>query len=395
MRQYLEVDFSEEIIYAACHNLAYDTQCEFDRGPYIYELINLAPQKSRIMKAVLSTLVAQKEDRDALYQMCDISSMAARDGDEKARAALYARFDKNLKKGWKYCGDSAIIELDGVDGFLRMLDLRGRILLADPDDWEDSRLVDRYQEENPAMDVPALLKSAARKNSNVAFYVKMVTANKREPRKERIPYTYESVKQRIEGNRWYSAPLALKDLPVADLEMLARDFLTTTRPNQQLMYLWLFINHKFPFGHKAILQLLEKGAKGRLRSTAIQALSPFKHRAARRLFTENINGKDAYLYVLLLCENYKRGDQSLLTDLIQRTKNKDEIHSIAADMVDVFTRNPTADCLLPIEAVYEKLNCSFHREYLLDILLQCDVLPDRIREEMAFDSNIDIRDMVR
>lgn len=396
MKQYPEVGFSEEIMYAACHNLAYDQQCEYDRGHYIFELISLAPQKKRIFNAVWATLVREKSDDYGLNQMYDIAVIAAKAGDAKARSALYKRFEKSVKPGWSRYGSEAIIGLDGPEGVLKIADLRGRMLLADPEDWEDSFLVDDYQRQNPTIDIAAMLKSAAKKNKNIAFYLEAVYANSRlrEASKARVPYTYEFIKQSIETSTRFAIFPAIKDLTADQLHLLARDFLSETRPIQKQMYLRLFAKYRFPLGHKPILKLINEGAKGQNLDWAIQALSYFRHSSVRKLFDYNIRRKNGYWYLPLLNENYKDGDDLLLTDLVRKTRDKDKLDAIASDMRDIYVQNPTPDCTGPIEAMYEKLNCGLCRKDLLNILLQYDVLPERIRQEMAFDSNKETRELL-
>jgi hypothetical protein len=155
------------------------------------------------------------------------------------------------------------------------------------------------------------------------------------------------------------------------------------------MYLRVFSERKFPFGHQKILELCRRpdNHQDRLKYFAIEALSFFEHREVRAFFLENFAAKGGYDYLPLLELNYRKGDHLIITDLIEKARSQDVIHSMVFGLIDIYQANPTKACKKPLLAMYDKLNCGLHREDILKILYQNGVLPDKILREAVYDSD--------
>jgi hypothetical protein len=49
------------------------------------------------------------------------------------------------------------------------------------------------------------------------------------------------------------------------------------------------------------------------------------------------------------------------------------------------------ECKEPLEIIYDKMNCGLHRTDLVKILIENDVLSEKIRNEIQFDCNGETR----
>jgi hypothetical protein len=400
IKKYPLINFTKEIIYCATHNLAYDQQCEPSRARYIYEIICQSVHKDKIANAVLSELLIQKNNSYDLNQMCEIAVLCVLDGNQKARKIIYKRFEKNLLRGYTYCGNSALLEMDGMDGLLRIANLIGQILQRDPNDWEDGSREDYFQKEHPDIDVYKCLENAAKTNLNIKTYLNSIKENKRHSAtiRERKPYTYASVKEIIEHKDQKPVlSFIVRDLGKDDFIRLAKDFLQEDNPENQEQYLRIFAKYKFPLSYEPLLEIvIERRSKKTHRFFfAIQALSHFKADKIRTFVIGKLRTvNNAWEYLPLLERNYKKGDSQLLYNIISKTNNNDHIHNIADALVDIYNTNSTKDCKRPILAIYRKLTCSLHREYLIKILLANDILSKQMRNEINYDCNVDSRKLV-
>ncbi len=165
-----ETDFSDEIIQAAVRNFAYDPQSEGDRAFYITGLMELSGRKEKISQAVLKALLQENENYWDLDQLFDIAAILAKQGDDKAKEAIYKRYGHDTDR----CGDDAIVEIDGITGLKYIAEIRGKMFSEDKDKWDNSFFVDCFQEENPDINVYKELEKEAENNPYIKVYLETI-----------------------------------------------------------------------------------------------------------------------------------------------------------------------------------------------------------------------------
>src|SRR3989339_851106 len=342
-----KMDFSSDITKAALINYAYDSQSEGSRSDYVFELIELSKQKEKIKKKILDKLLNEKEDTWALDQLFDI-------------AALFAK--------------------------------QGKIFEKDSEEWEDSFMVDFFQEDNPEIKVYDELEKAAIDNKYIRLYLETIKKNKfkRAERKKPV-YNYQTVKDRVDKNVMVPLPpVYAKDLSDSDIEKLADDFLKSKTRTKQEKYLRVFDRVKYPLDFKDLLTQAKRpySSKDRLVEYAVNSLRYFTNQEIREFALEKLNGNISRpdIYTNLLIGNYKDGDSELLTKIVNKARNEHQIHDLVFSFVDIFQANKTVDCKKPLMALYNKLTCGLHREDIVRIMIENKVLPDKIREEIKYDS---------
>ncbi len=168
------IDFYKDITKAALTNFAHDPQVEGDRAHYAAQLINLSNKKEKIIECVLQTLATERQDTWVLDQLFELATIFAKNGDKKARQAIYKRYHKKVINGSEWCGQDAIVEIDGIEGLKFIAKIRGKALIKNPDDWEDSFFVDHFQKENPKIKVYEELEKASKNNSHIKNYLSTI-----------------------------------------------------------------------------------------------------------------------------------------------------------------------------------------------------------------------------
>ena len=392
------IDFSNDIIKAALKNLSYDNQSE-GRASYVFELIELSNKKEKIRKAILEALATERTDSGALEQLFDIAALFAKKGDKEARKAIYKRFYKKTIQGSEHVGEDAIVEIDGLEGLKYIAEVKGKAIQKDPKEWDDSWLVDGFQEQNPEIKVYKELEKSSRINPYIKTYLDAIKEHKVEFQKIKRPkYNYKIISEGINNNVTVpiTYPIA-KRLSKSDIIKLADDFLKETDRNKLEKYIRVFDKVKYPYDHKPILNLAKSKNKrtDRLVEFATGALKYFSSAEIRDVAIKKL--KEIRVpcdHLDLLVANYKKGDSKLLTDIVNRCKDEHEIHSIVYGIINIYKTNKTRECKEPLEAVYDRLTCGIHRTDI-KILIDNKLLSDRLKNEIKFDSSEETRELYK
>jgi hypothetical protein len=396
-----KINFSDLIIKGAIKNFAYDEQCEGSRAKYIYGLIKKDKWRLKIIAEVLKNLEIEKEDYYSLDQMCDLAILFYKAGHINAMMSLHKRFDKNGIGGYESCGQDQIIELGGLVGLLKVAEFRGKMLLKNKNDWEDSWIVDEFQRKNKKIDVCYELKMASKINNFIAAYYNSIVQNKiNRPRIKKIKrFSYELIKRKIDNNKLFiiSGERA-NELTEDEVRKLANEFLKEKDSKRKESYLRFFSASKFPFDYKPILKIATgRNPRGtRLVEFALKALGQFSNKEIRNFAITRIkNVENPCNYLCLLICNYKKGDNRLLSEIANRSDNYDYVHSIVDEFVNIYKANPTPECKQPLELIYKKMNCGIHRIDIINLLSKNRVLSENIINELQYDSYNPVRKLFR
>ena len=392
------LNFSQEILKAAVINYAYDPQCEGSRGLYLTELINLSAQKATLISQLLRKLVAQQNNTYGLDQLFEIARRLAQAGHQEARAAFYERLELGASPDYACVGHYEEVKLDGIEGMKRAAEIIGKFLAANPEETEDGWLLKYAQEHNPTMNVEAELQSTARHNVHVARYLAAVQADRQQEasRPPRPPKSsFEIVCNIIESRtRKYLMASTVEKLSRQQIKHLADAFLLETNRHRQEGYLLVFRHVKCPHGYEKLLTLAQAPLRrtDRLVEHAVAALQFFKAPAIREFALTNLpTSKAPWRYVDLLINNYRCGDHVLLTTLAKQAASELEIEQLACSFIKIYLKHKTKESHEPLRKIYHRMNCGIHRANVVETMIRNGVLPEKIREEIVFDSSSEIR----
>ena len=281
------MDFTNDIINAALTNYSYDNQSEGSRATYVFELIELSQNKEKIKKAIIHGLLTERQDTWALDQLFDLSALFAKQGDKAAKKAIYKRFYKKTIQGSEWVGQDAILEMDGLEGLKYIAETKGKIIANNPEEYDDSFMVDFFQEENPTLKVYEELEKASESNNYIRIYLDSIKKHKFEQTKRERPiYNYEIVKERIDKDIIVPlAPAYSKDLSDTDIQKLANDFLNEQIRGKLEKYLRVFDKIKYPYDYSRILEIAKRpnNKKDSLIEYAVNALRYFSGNDIRDL----------------------------------------------------------------------------------------------------------------
>lgn len=392
------VDFSKEIIKAALFNFAYDQQSEGSRDFYIAELIELSSQKDKILPVIYKALSREITDDWSIEQLFDIVAIFAKQGDKRAREAIHKNYYKHAMNDTDWAGRDAVIEVEGLEGLKYVAETTGKMLEKFSYKWEDSFLVDDFQRENPSIDVYGELRKSAENNSYVKRYIEMIEKDKFTAYKPiKQTFGYEYVKDKFDNTKLgIIGPRICENLSRKDLKRLADELLKEKNRSRQVKYLGIFRYVKFPYDYEPLLKMAKTkvNKKDPLVRDAVNALQFFRAKDIRQFAVEKLTATNKpEIYTNLLIGNYKKDDWKLLKSIAEKYKNDNTIHSLGANYIDIYEANSTAECKEPLEVVYDKMNCGLHRKDLVRILIENNVLSEKIRNEIQFDCNEETRNL--
>ena len=383
------IDFSDEIIKACLKNFAYDGQCESSRAGYLFELILLSNQR-KIRSKILHALATEQKHTWALTQLFDLAKLFALQGDHEAKQAIYGRFFTNPIDGSDWVGYSEIIDLDGLDGLLFIADKFGKGLQANPDDWHDDMAINYFKENNPDVDPIKALAQAAKANLNIQRYLNSIEQTLNAKSAKSRPVYQNIVDEVLQSNRRFIK----NDVSEADLTLLAQQLLTEKNIANKEKLLFVFTKHRFPLNGMFILDIARTRSTKykRMVDLAIMALRLIHGKEIRDFsITEAYKTKQPANVLRILKSNYQNGDDKILTHFALAAVTDDDIESLAISYTDIYETNKTPECREPLEAMYNKLTCAIHRYDVVKILMENNALSDKIKQEIRFDCNEEIR----
>lgn len=392
------IDFSAYIIKGALNNYAYDGQCESSRAQYIFGLIMLSDQKDKIRKAVLEGLFAENEDTWSLTHLFDLVKLYAEQGDEEARNAIYQRF---LQGDSDWVGYEEILALDGLKGLLFIAEKFGKELEQDPDRWQDSSIVNHFQRENPSISAMTELEAAAKVNRHIRIYLDEIKEKEAEYNQEKEspePTTFANIVDEILDdslpNSWVKRRIRLLKLNEDEVYAIGAQLMKEKDKTNIERLLQAFFWHPFPFDSNFMLKLAKrrKNPQNEIREYAIDALRFLKSEDIRAFALERIpKTRDPATFTNILISNYQSGDHKLLSHIANKFNDEHIIEDLTISYSKIYTKNETAECKEPFEALYEKMNCGIHRYGVVKTLMDYGVLSDEIKREIKYDSYDDTR----
>jgi hypothetical protein len=398
-KRHPNIDFSNQIIKGALNIFAYDGQCEGNRAQYIFDIISLSKQKTKIRKAILKGLANESDNTWNLTHLFALTKLYSDKGDTEARQAIYDRFLHNPIFGSDWVGYSEILELDGFDGLLYISEKFGKYLELIPDDWQDDSIISEFQEENKHLNVYEELEKKAKKNKFIRIYLDAVYRNNDSRKKNNSkPTIFKDIIDEIYNSKPILSFRRKNNLTEEEVTLIAEQLIKETDKSKIEKLLSIFDQYKFPLDSEIILNFAKqkRSSKYSIVENALYALQHLKSKSIRRFALDKIqNSKNSIDYLEILISNYKKGDHKILSEIVAKTNNQDKIESLAGIFTEIFKANKTKKCKEPLEILYNKMNCGIHRNGIIEIFIENSVLSKRIKKEMKFDSYLKTRELVK
>jgi hypothetical protein len=393
------IDFSTYVIKGALRNYSYDGQSESSRAKYIFDLYSLSDKKDKIRKAILNGIATEQEDTWSLTHLFDIAKLFAQQGDQEMRQAIYDRFCKNPIEGSDWVGYSEILELDGLQGLIFIAEKFGKFIEQNPDDWQDDWILKSFQEENPDLKVNETLENLAKENKYINIYLENIKRTKASQEKHKqTPIKYKDIVDEVLNSKPFISFRRKRNLTEEEINQVAKQLIDETDKINIERLLGIFDFYKFPYDSQIILDFAKQKPtnKNRIVEYAINSLKHLKSKEIRTFAIAKIQkSKNPIEYLEILVANYKSGDHKLLSHIATQTNNEHKIEWLAGIYSDIYRANKTKDCKEPLEILYNKMNCGIHRNGIVEILIENEVLSDKISAEIKFDSDMETRKLMK
>ncbi|MBP5437565.1 MAG: hypothetical protein J6Y30_06230 [Treponema sp.] len=398
-REHKELDFTREIIQLCLKNYSYDPQSEGVRSEYVMQFMRVLSESQRefVLASIKPHLKDDKvsDDWDCIH-FYGLAAKLAHEFDPSFGELLRKRFDE--------CDDetlidafpsSAVIELDGFDGMVRVARKFGKAFKVH-DDWYHD---DYYTICVPNMDgesVRAKLGELAESDQDIRSYLERIEECKKESEerkaekeKEDGKSNFERVKNAFYTGRGHVPARYVKKLTLEESKYFADEMKTVKSQKELIKYLWIFSYIPYPYDAKDLLLWLSKRKNSYFNNCLVDALSLLASPEIRSL-AEKALDSDEYspFYLTLLKKNYRQGDGAKIAEKISRIKDFEDAHWDLIDLLAVCEKNLSPDCLEPLKIFYERTKCGLCRTNAAELMEKAGVLPQNIREELPFDSEI-------
>ena len=400
--------YRDVILNACLHCVAFDPQANGDRADYLYEIIQLTGDVQFYRDRVFASLPLASGENYDRGQLFDLVGRFAANGDGVARNLLYTVYIDSLTDAEGTIGDRAIIELDGLQGFLFVANALGKLLAPDATDWVDEMPVYWLKDRVPEADLTTLRAQVERDQPYVAAYIERVQARTAEQERnqqerdtaEMMPSSFDELESLFvtEIGKRYSSKLVRwgKRASDEDRRKAAEVLITETDPARQIAYARLFRYVPFPLNPAKLITMAESGDNDTIRAAvnAIGTMQRLEIRAlALRLLAEP---KWGYHAGKLLVVNHKDGDETLIMSaLIARLSDEDTFHGVGLSALDIFEAHPGLQNLPALTLLYEHEPCSFCRTSCIRQLIALDAFADWMIAECLHDGRPDTREQTR
>lgn len=412
-------------IHACLHDHTYDAHCEESRVAWLLEIADATDAANQLMDAVFQRLDEPASEFKDASQRCEIAREHAQRGSDVARAYLY----RSLRR-WPGSNDvvgaEAVIALDGAAGLIRVVEC----MVASPGDgrWPDEDKIPLYWFDGEHGDgaARAVLDAAAATSPGVARFLQQLDERSIERAGDQTPADQSAA----EGASAVEPPgvarrrariQQLQSIPAADVirhldsdgqfaiahppmswgihapkPALAEVFeamLRQSDPARLRKYLRVFQRVALAEFDNRLIRFTEH-ENAEIRRLAFCALSNYAHADIRKLAIERLSAGRCFEDELqLLKSNYQPGDAAMIENLLQVSDDRDRLHRLGFDLVDVFEANPLPESSPSMLFVYEHSPCTNCRRHAVKVILTTQTAPTWLLEEARYDSSPETREL--
>lgn len=396
-----DVDRFRDVILDAClHCYAYDPQIEGTRADYMLELVALTPNKDFYYDGVLKVLPGSGDDWDA-EQRFRIAACLAMDGNDRAKRVMYESFSPGPKSG-EGIGIN-FLQIDGTDGFLFAAEKIGTLLQTTSEKVNLGLMMSVAGEILGEEKAERALREAGAHSSEIETY-RLANEDGRARSQENARQlqeimcaSYEQLRSRM--GQIFQPWLASwgERASDADIERAVHGLAVAQTAKEQHSHLRIFSRRRFPGDIRPLLNLVNVEEE-HVGLAAIIALSKTTDPAVRELAFRLVNTSASWRgqAIELLLRNFEPGDHLVALQWFEAEDDAQTRHSMGNDLMDLCETHPDkgAEARM-MRALYEEGPCSFCRCNAVRKLAELNALGDDLRTECAYDSNGEIRELVK
>ncbi len=412
------------VIAASVENRSYDPQCEGDRADWMLEIADAAGVVPAVAPRVVEALARHDAGYRDAVQLCALGHRLALRGHAPARDALYAAFRKS-SDSMDLIGAREIIELDGADGLLHVAAEIGRWIGRDPTillNDEPLLIFDGHHDKGAAR---RILDAARSTNADVARYLARLdglTAKSKdgpvtpgEGRKDiaNVPLSRDGPGHHAKRMQRISAQDVINDItndeparhrywfhswgkhaPAVELLAVLRAMQCEENPGRLCKCLHVFAGRAMPELNRQVLALADH-ENSDVRRAAYRALQHLNHPDIHRLAADRARaGRTSERELLLFKSTFQTGDEHLIEPNLRPPEDREALHRLVFDLVEVFEDNAVPEAGSSMMFVYEESPCSNCRHVAVKTLLRAGRAPAWMVEECRHDVDETTRSLV-
>ncbi|MDR7305874.1 hypothetical protein [Rhodoferax saidenbachensis] len=389
-------------IVAACVScLTYDPQCEAERAPWLFSIIERAKLNTKVVQAIEATVQEPTpENHRDMYQRSAILKELAAAGSNEARRVLYSSLVR-LSGTSDVIAAEQIVALDGMEGLMRVARQLGRWLQADPDFWVDDWLSAQFDASNGSEGGLAALEREAQVDPDVASYLAgmrrtLESQSGSSSHFGAAAYTGAEIVEHVKKNpkdqcHWFRrwGAQASSD----QREMVFAALLASDEPEHVKRLFRCFTKTGVPRFDNRLLRWIADPDE-LVRWAAVRAMAPTKQIELRQAALRLIADGDMANGITLLVNNFEANDFALCAGHLKALDDADEAHHLVGELLDLCEAHKGMDALECLLYVYELSPCSTCRRRAVELLIDADTAPAWVLAESAFDADPDTRALV-
>ena len=379
---------------ACLHHRAFDSQTESYRTEYLCDIMEASGEHERYAARIRQALAT--EGQAYCYdQLHGLALRLAQQGDEEARQAMYDRFARNAARH-DTTGAEDIVTLDGLSGYLFVVEQFRLHPLPEEDHWEEAWLWEQLRERMGSSKAKWALDRASQDQPGLAAYLAGVKQKRtrwhdRRRRRPAIPIvSYDEITAAIadptQTARWPKWRSWSRRLGEATLRQVAQDLLEETGRVPLLKRLHLFREKPFPLPIDRLLDLA-RARDAEIAEAARWALGSVTDPRVRALALElSEDGTAPVDTAHLLRNNFAPGDYVRVERLVISETSPDEYHQLGMVVRDLIKANPAPEAVPSLMTLYERGRCAMCRSSVVELLASLGPLPPWIVDEGRYDA---------
>lgn len=392
--------FRDLFLDACLHCYAYDPQIEGTRADYMLELVHATPDEEFYYDNVLQALGTGEDNWDTVHRF-RFATCLGMEGNERAKRAMYKTFSPGPKMGEQIA--TYFVQMDGVDGLLFAAEKLGELLMTTTEEvdlgWMISAAGDQIGDEQAR----EALQKASEGNRRIDAYRLEVQARRKglderlRKSAEMTSGTYDQIRANLLKVTFTWITSWGERASDADIDRAVDGLVTAQTPREQHAHLRIFSRRRFPGDIRLLLSLVNV-EDGNVDLAALTALSQISEPSVRDLAFELINtrAKQRGRAIELLLRNFKPGDHSVALQWFEAEDDAEARHSMGSDLIELCEMHPDKSVEAGMmRTLYEQGPCSFCRGNAVRKLIELNALGNDLRTECAYDSDEDIREMVK
>jgi hypothetical protein len=405
-------DESALVLEACLHDQAYDPQCEDSRAKWLFDMFHSTAEYKRFSAAILSALASETDTWD-LQQLCELASLMAARGDEKAHSALRSRVLQQAAAGGdNWVGAHELVKLDGIDAVVQLARCYGNQLLKDSE-ANPPPLDQLFREIDIPVHARNIVQELSASEPAIRAYWNYILRN--DERRTEDLNSADKIRERTRQR--FSLEKILADAANAvgkypaqytsfgraatpgELEIVLQRLETETDEPACVRLLWIFRRVAIP---RLIprLWIFAVSSNEQLRRAALEALAQLRDHSigefARQTLRNGVFTETDLDVLELFVLNYQPTDGDLIVSSLRSVKPGSEYtHGIGMSILNICDENHAPQLFDALNWSYENNPCTLCRQSAVAHMIKLGKIESEILEECLHDANEGIQKLAR